>query len=550
MSVVLRLLAHVQRQQRWLLWTAALAGAASGLATGALASVIHRALGAPERMSDQLGAFAALCAIMMVSRVGSEIALVRMTQDALRNLRLDLAQRLLSTPLARLQGLGKPRLLAILTEDIGTVANAVEWIPPLFVNGVLLAACAAYLLWVGGWLVLPLLGFVLAGALSFHALESRAIESLTRVREGSDALHRHWRGLVEGTKELQLNEPRRHAFLASVLSPATDRLRRSFVAGMSRYVWASAWGNLLFYALIGFALFGLARWVTRPTDVWIGLTLTLLFMIRPITDVMMALPMMRRATIAFDKIDQLAAALDRDADGAPPASTDVSARPSIELVGVRYRYQAEHDDRPFELGPIDLALRAGEITFLAGGNGSGKSTLGLLIAGLYAPDAGQLLCDGAPVTSEKERAAYRQHFSAIFAEFHLFEELLAAPGVEPAAAQRYLERLGVAHRVRIDGDRFSTVELSTGQRKRVALVLAYLDDRPVYLFDEWAADQDPEFKRVFYRELLPELRSRGKTVLVVTHDDAYFTCADRLVRMERGRIVSDETRTEGSLRAG
>jgi len=193
----------------------------------------------------------------------------------------------------------------------------------------------------------------------------------------------------------------------------------------------------------------------------------------------------------------------------------------------------------FELGPVSLALRAGEIVYLVGGNGSGKTTLAKLIAGLYEPERGQVLLDGEPVGGEAAGwDQYREQFSAVFTDFHLFDRLL---GLEPALEARgreLLAALDLAHKVQIEGGRFSTTELSRGQQMRLALLVACLEDRPVCVFDEWAADQDPVYKEVFYARILPELKARGKALLVVTHDDRYFHLADRVLKLEGGRLVS------------
>ena len=195
------------------------------------------------------------------------------------------------------------------------------------------------------------------------------------------------------------------------------------------------------------------------------------------------------------------------------------------------------------LGPVDLMLEQGELVFVVGGNGSGKTTLSMLLLGLYAPESGCVVLNGVEVDDDN-REQYRQHFAAVFADFHLFEHLLGDDSADAeqrtAEATRYVKALGLGHKVSIVDDRFSTVDLSTGQRKRLALVSAYLDDKPFYLFDEWAADQDPTFKRVFYMELLPELKARGKTVIVITHDDAYFQQADRVLKVENGRLIQVE----------
>jgi putative ATP-binding cassette transporter len=197
-------------------------------------------------------------------------------------------------------------------------------------------------------------------------------------------------------------------------------------------------------------------------------------------------------------------------------------------------YWGEGDDR-FLLGPIDLRLRRGELVFLVGGNGSGKTTLAKLLVGLYAPAAGEVRLNGRPV-GDNEREHYRQMFSAIFADGHLFDRLLGMKLAQLADAQAYLALLQLGHKVRTEGGQLSTTELSHGQRKRLALLTAYLEDRPVYVFDEWAADQDPGFKDVFYTRLLPELKGRGKAVLVISHDERYFHVADRVVRLDSGTL--------------
>jgi putative ATP-binding cassette transporter len=201
----------------------------------------------------------------------------------------------------------------------------------------------------------------------------------------------------------------------------------------------------------------------------------------------------------------------------------------------------------FSIGPINLTIQPGELVFIVGGNGSGKTTLAKVLTGLYEPEEGTIEVDGRTI-GWRERAAYRQRFSAVFNDFHLFDALLGI--VDPddpsraqadARANALVAKLALDHKVKVVDGAFSTRALSTGQRKRLALVVAYLEDRPFYLFDEWAADQDPSFKAVFYEQLLPELRARGKAVIVITHDDRYFDLADRLLKLDNGRIVSDTT---------
>jgi len=219
---------------------------------------------------------------------------------------------------------------------------------------------------------------------------------------------------------------------------------------------------------------------------------------------------------------------------------------NLELMSVVHSYHRETEDSHFALGPINLQFRPGELVFLVGGNGSGKSTLAKIITGLYVPESGQIRIDGKPVT-DQNRDDYRQLFSAVFSDFYLFENLLGirAHNVDEQA-KTYLEQLRLSNKVKVKDGALSTTAVSQGQRKRLALLTAYLEDRAFYLFDEWAADQDPLFKDVFYTQLLPELKARGKTVLVISHDDKYFDVADRVIKLDYGKLA-DAASIEGEV---
>ncbi|WP_054816474.1 ATP-binding cassette domain-containing protein [Nocardia arizonensis] len=240
--------------------------------------------------------------------------------------------------------------------------------------------------------------------------------------------------------------------------------------------------------------------------------------------------------------------------GAHPPHGRPPAGPPPDVNGRQRLDHGAHDNRPvpmggppvleaeeatgFALGPIDLVFEPGQITFIVGGNGSGKSTLAKLITGLYVPRTGSVALNGEKIDHENIEW-FRQNSSAIFTDFHLFEDYLGfdRPGIDDEV-RHYLEELQIAHKVTVRDGKLSTIALSQGQRKRLALLTVLLEDRQIYLFDEWAADQEPRFREVFYNEILQDLKRRGKTVIVITHDDRYFDRADQLVKLEFGRIAA------------
>jgi len=546
------------RNSGWLLILSIFTGLFGGLSGAGLIAAINMALdGERDSLGRMGGIFAGLCALLLLARITSAFLLMRLGQDVIFDLRLRLSRQILRASFSRLQTVGPARILACLTQDVATLAEAFRWLPMLCVNAAIVAGCLFYLGWLSGTLLVFVLFAIVVGVSGFRLIEKRALHRLKLARESDDALYGHFRSLTQGMKELKLHELRRNAFLSECLEAAAKDYRQHYLKGAGFYILAGNWGNSLFYLLIGAVLFllpnapeaaaGLARTVGLempglPVRLEIepgiarGYCLTILYMMMPLAVLMDGLPVLARGTIALKKIETLGW------DSRVPESVKLEcalpfSRPEVlTLTGVTHRYRREGDDRPFTLGPFDLTLLPGEIVFLTGGNGSGKTTLALLLVGLYVPEQGEIRLGEQRIT-DANREDYRQQFSAVFSDFYLFDSLLGFYGEElDAEARAYLARLQLDHKVRIENGEFSTLDLSQGQRKRLALLVAYLEDRPFYLFDEWAADQDPVFKKIFYAELLPALKARGKTVVVISHDDHYFHLADRCLKIEDGML--------------
>ena len=544
---------------RGLLLAAVIVSIVSGTCGVLLVSQISTALTVERHSAALAWTFAGLALAVLLSRTLSSVLFERLSQHALAELRRTISSRVLTTDLRLLERLGGPKIQSVLSEHSANVAQFFVSLPAILTNAVIVTGCMIYMALLSWPVFLAAVLMIGLGSLCYHLLHLRAIRHLDQAATEQDHLFGHFRSLTEGAKELRLYAGKRRVFKDEVLGQSIDAVRRSRALGLSIFVASASWGNFLIYVFIGLALFVLVGDIPDRSAVMTGFALVFLYMVVPLEVLLLNIPRVNLARAAAKRIEEITRnipAADGCAASSPGASSptaDASAlAPArfshLALHGVTHRYYHERSDEVFELGPIDLSFEPGSVTFIVGGNGSGKTTLAKLLVGLYAPESGEVFLDGERI-EDGNRDRYRQLFSAIFADFHLFERLLQRP--RPAldkAGNRLLQRLHLQHKVKvIDGAfasqalspaHFTTEALSQGQRKRLALVAACLEERPFLVFDEWAADQDPAFKEVFYRELLPELKAQGKAVLVISHDDRYFHLGDRLLKLEEGQLFS------------
>jgi putative ATP-binding cassette transporter len=469
----------------------------------------------------------------------SQILLINLSQSSLVELRMQLSERLLRAPLRQLEAIGAARLLATLTSDIGMIVDALMAVPVLLMHATLVLSCFAYLGWLDWRLLLEVVAVTVASATVYQLAVRKAVQHFLVARGLLDEVVSQIRGMIEGTKELKMNAARRAAFLSS-MDASTRALQSETRLGQKIFAASSSWGQVLFFVVIGSVVFVLPRFQPVPTTAMIGYTIVLFQLMAPLEILLNAFPGLSRAAAALRAVEALGLSLEEEAVPAETASLPLAASwGCLELRGVTHGYLQEGQES-FILGPVETSLWQSQTVFLVGGNGSGKTTLAKLLMGLYAPEEGEIHFAGRPI-SDDNREWYRGHFSVVFSDFFLFERLLGHETANvDADVRRYLPLLQLDRKVQVENGVLSTIQLSQGQRKRLALLTAYLEDRPIYLFDEWAADQDPQFKEVFYRELLPDLKKRGKTIFVITHDDRYFHLADRIIKLDNGRIESDE----------
>ncbi len=515
-----------------------------GACNAGLIALVNLAVNDPDGTTAALLlAFAALALGKIFTGLISQVWLIRFSQQAIADIRRELVRRILAVPLRQLEEIGAPRLMVALTDDIISITAALFSFPVLALNLAILLGGSVYLACLSWRVLLAMCLFIAFGACCYRLLITSGFRSLQLARQAEDRLFGHFRGLTEGIKELKLHRERRGAFLNDGMQSATADFQRHNVAAETRFILAHNWGHLLFFLLIGLVLFWLPGWERLSTRTLTGYVMTTLYLMGPLAGVMGSIALFGRANVALQKIEELGLSLSKRSSEL--CTGEMSEQPiawqRLDLIGVTHSYHREKEGSNFILGPIDLTFHRGELVFLGGGNGSGKSTLAKIITGLYPPQTGEIRLDGRPVT-DLNRDDYRQIFSAVFSDYYLFDRLIGLNNPKlDAQAQDYLRQLHLDHKVQIRDGILSTTALSQGQRKRLALLTAYLEDRWFYLFDEWASDQDPLFKEVFYTQLLPELKARGKTVLVISHDDKYFHVADRFIKLDYGRIEQGNT---------
>ncbi len=484
--------------------------------------------------------FVSLCVSLWIFQFISWVLINRLAQGVIYDLRSSMTQRILDCPLQHLETLGIPKLLATLTDDITIISSASIQLSLMIVNLAIALGIFVYLFWLSPLLFFVVFGCVLISFYLYNSIQKGGIKDLENARQVQDILFGHIRTVTEGAKELKLHRQRRIAFLKEDLQSSASKYKQYRISSITVFAFAGSLGTVLFLIPVGLIIFVFPQLNTVSTTIISSYALAILYLISPISEVVTSLPQIAQANIALNKIESLGISLSEKVTepNFPTGSDFESDWTSLELVNVTHAYSGDSEEHQFTLDNINLKFEPGELVFIVGGNGSGKSTLIKLITGLYVPDRGKILFNNHPVTDDN-REWYRQQFSVVFYDFYLFARLLGIEENRETEIQNYLTLLELERKVTVKDGVFSTTNLSQGQRKRLALLTAYLENRPIYVFDEWASDQDPVFKEIFYNKLLPELKQRGKTVIAVSHDDRYFNNCDRLIKLDYGRVVEN-----------
>lgn len=513
----------------------------SGVANGAVLALINA--GATAAANDELS-FRLLLLFLIAITVyvlTKKISLNRSmatVEGMVKNLRVRVCDKIRKAELPFIETLGKGQLYTTVSQDANLISQSAFVIIHAAQGGIMVIFALLYVAWLS-----PLAFFILLGAvgtaLVFYSRHRKALltdlaEQAVKDAEFLDSLGH----MIDGFKEAKLNRRKNDSLFATFanVANATEQLKVNVGVKVATDVMFS---QVFFSLLIGVIVFLLPRYVPTFSVVVLQMTAAVLFIVAPLEMIVSAMPMLARANVAIDNLYNLERRLDehleyyQEGNGLPPASF----KESISLKGASYTYHDQDNVPLFSVGPVNLQVKRGEILFITGGNGSGKSTLLKVLTGLYPLQSGAISLD-RQIVERPAVPAYRELFSAIFSDFHLFDRFYGLENVDEKEVVGWIEKMGLEGKTGFSNGRFTNLNLSTGQKKRLALIIALLEDREVYVFDEWAADQDVHFRQHFYNVILQDLKSRGKTVVAVTHDDRYWDVADRRLEMDSGEIVT------------
>jgi putative pyoverdin transport system ATP-binding/permease protein len=458
----------------------------------------------------------------------------------IHKLRVRLMDMIRRAELIELEKIGRSRIVAAVTSDTAVLTQASNMLCFTIQGAVLIFFVGLYVAYLS--IVAFVLTFVIvvgAGTI-FHYKNKRLAAQKSESAAWERRLFERLTDFLNGFKEVRLNKARSDDLYAdaSEVSMTAANIKIRTQAETFKMIVTS---QLSMYVLLGAVVFVAPNLSDSLGGTSIAkATTALLFIVGACFGLVQSIPILLNANSAADRIANLEGALEAALSSVEPHEITVRKRfDKIEMQNIVFRYTDRFSDTVFKIGPIDFTLNSGDLVFITGGNGSGKSTFLRVLSGLYPPDSGEIYVDGTRI-NDNTRDDYRSLISAIFFDYHLFQRLYGIDDPDPAELDSLFRKFKLEDKTSLTNGAFRTLDLSGGQRRRLALIVSMLEKRPIMLLDEWTAEQDPEYRRKFYDELLPEMLQAGATIIVITHDDRYLDelhLPARKIRMDEGRIV-------------
>jgi putative ATP-binding cassette transporter len=467
----------------------------------------------------------------------------------IHKLRLRLMDQVRHSELLEMENIGRARIVAAITSDTAVLTQASNLLAFTIQGAVLIFFVAIYVAFLSVMAILITIVVVGTAGVIFHLKNKRLAAEKQEAAAWERRLFDRLIDFLDGFKEIRLNTARSDDLYADAVevSRTAANIKIKSQAETFKLIVTS---QVSMYILLGAVVFVAPQLSSNLGGASLTKTTTaLMFVVGACFGLVQSIPVLLIANAAADRIVQLEATLEAHVGARKEREIKIPKRfDTIEMQNIVFRYVDKFSDTTFQIGPLNFTLHSGDLVFITGGNGSGKSTFMKVLAGLYPPDSGEIMLDGMRINDET-RDTYRALLSGIFFDNHLFRRLYGIPEPAPGELDRLLAKFRLEDKTGLQNGEFRTLELSGGQRRRLALIVSMLEKRPILLLDEWTAEQDPEFRRKFYHELLPEMLQAGVTIVVITHDDRYLDELDlpaRRLRMDEGRFVDRQPTQSGA----
>jgi putative ATP-binding cassette transporter len=512
-----------------------------GISTAAILGAINSGL---QNGSTLWAATLFIVALFLFIKTQSYVTITTTAEieAIIHKIRIRLMDQIRHSELLSIEDVGRARIVAAITSDTAVLTQASNMLAFTVQGAVLIVFVAIYVAFLSVAAILTTIVVVSIAAVIFHQKNRRLVSEKQRAAAWERQLFDRLTDFLDGFKEVRLNSARSADLFADAVdvSRTAANIKINTQAETFRMIVTS---QISMYVLLGAVVFVAPQFSETLGGAALTKTTTaLMFIVGACFGLVQSIPILLNANASADRLVQLENTL-RATAARPREIPMVKRFDKIEMHNISFRYVDKFSEAAFKIGPIDFTLHPGELVFITGGNGSGKSTFLRVFAGLYPPDSGEIILDGRQIDNST-RDEYRALMSAIFFDYHLFRRLYGVSDPDPGEVSRLLGLFRLSEKTGLVDGEFRTLELSGGQRRRLALIVSLLEKRPILLLDEWTAEQDPEFRRKFYDELLPDLMKAGATVVVITHDDRYLDELDlpaRRIRMDEGKIVEQRT---------
>ena len=505
----------------------------SGLANAVVIIMVTSALNSQVELKYLIFYYALAVLVYLSGRKFVQINIIKLARGLIYDLRIKLTEKIFSTSYHRFEAIDRGRVYTALNDDVGTIGESTNTIVLMATSIITVAGAFVYLASLAFWATMLTLFLIVTLAMIYFFVGKRANVYFEAARDARNVYMGLINGMIDGFKEISLSRNKKLEYKEDVALSAEEDKNKTSTADI-KFVNAFLVGESLLILLLGAVSFAIPEMFPNiKFHTIMSFVVILLYLIGPINGILGSVPGLMRLRVAWNRLQEFLKEI--------PANLDLNANlepiaPKVRNIiakGLKFTYKNTTEKNDFQIGAIDLEIGNGQILFIIGGNGSGKTTLAKLLTGLYHPDEGQILINGNQVSGHQ----LSEYFSAVFSPAYLFEKLynVDTEGLKDKIG-KYLKILDLSGKVEIKDNKYSTLNLSGGQRKRLALLQCYLEDSPIYLFDEWAADQDPSYRKFFYRTLLPEMKKMNKIIIAITHDDHYFDVADKVLKMDQGKL--------------